>query len=72
MDVLLILICTVIWLNIGMYSYIHWMQKNNNYRHRKWKKDDVALIPLMGFLGVFSYIIGYIIFTNNLNNLKNL
>jgi len=59
---------TVIWLNIGMYGYIYWAQKNNDFRHRKWKKDAVKLIPLMGFLGVFSYIIGYIIFTNNLKN----
>jgi hypothetical protein len=64
-DSLLLAAIIVLWTYMGMYGYIYWTQKTNDYLHRKWRRDEIKLIPIMGILGIFSYIVGHIIFNNN-------
>ena len=38
-DSLLLLAAVAIWTYMGMYGYIYWTQKTNDYLHRKWRRD---------------------------------
>ena len=54
-------ILIIAWLYIGMYGYMYWINKRNKKYSRKWRTDEVYIIPMMGLLGPFSFIIGIII-----------
>ena len=58
-----IYVCSIIWLYLGMYGYIYWVNRANRARSvRRWRPSDVFLIPIMGVLGIFTYIAGRIIY----------
>lgn len=67
-DCLLLVAIVLLWLFMGMYGYIYWTQKSNDTSHRKWKRDEVKLIPIMGILGIFSYVVGHMLYNNKFKN----
>lgn len=58
----MIYLTMIIWLYVGMYSYIFWVSKHNKRYRLKWRTGDVAMIPMFGLLGPVMFIVGYTIF----------
>lgn len=52
----------VIWLYLGMYSYIYWVSKHNRKYRLKWSNSDVWMIPLFGILGPIMFITGFMLY----------
>lgn len=52
---------TIGWLFLGMYGYILTVQGIKDSCNRKWRKKQVFLVPLMGFLGIFSLLSGMVL-----------
>lgn len=55
-------ILIIVWLYAGMYGYMYWIKKRNRKYSRKWRSDEVNIVPMMGILGPFSFIAGYILY----------
>ena len=64
----MIYLLALLWLYVGMYSFIFWVAKHNKRYRLKWKTDDVVVIPLFGLLGPLMFIAGYIL-SNQRNRL---
>ncbi len=62
----MIYLVIITWLYIGMYSYIFWVSKHNKRYRLKWRTSDVKMIPLFGLLGPVMFIVGYLMFTQQL------
>jgi hypothetical protein len=52
----------ITWLYLGMYGYMYWITKRNRKYSKRWRTHEVRTIPMMGILGPFSYIMGYILY----------
>jgi hypothetical protein len=55
----------VIWLYLGMYSYIYWISKHNRKYRIKWNTTDVWMIPLFGLLGPVMFVTGFMLYKQN-------
>ncbi len=55
-------ILMIAWLYTGMYGYMYWIKKRNRKYSRKWRSDEVNIVPMMGILGPFSFIVGFILY----------
>ena len=55
-------ILMILWLYTGMYGYMYWIKKRNKKHSRKWRSDEVRIVPMMGILGPLSFVVGYILF----------
>ncbi len=55
-------ILIIVWLYAGMYGYMYWITKRNRKYSKRWRTHEVRTIPMMGILGPFSYIMGYILY----------
>ena len=57
-------ILIITWLYIGMYGYIYWIKRRNRKYSRKWRSDEVNIIPMMGILGPLSFFAGFVLYNN--------
>tara|TARA_R110001592_G_scaffold12056_9_gene58498 strand:- start:7347 stop:7529 length:183 start_codon:yes stop_codon:yes gene_type:complete len=55
-------ILMILWLYTGMYGYMYWIKKRNTKHSRKWRSDEVNIVPMIGIFGPLSFVIGYILF----------
>jgi hypothetical protein len=52
----------ITWLYAGMYGYMYWIKKRNRKYSRKWRSDEVNIVPMMGIFGPLSFVVGYILY----------
>ena len=55
-------ILMIVWLYTGMYGYMYWIKKRNRKYSRKWRSDEVNIVPMMGIFGPLSFILGFILY----------
>jgi hypothetical protein len=55
-------ILMILWLYTGMYGYMYWIKKRNKKHSRKWRSDEVNIVPMIGIFGPLSFVVGYILF----------